>query len=1646
MINVAIEDCNSTLSLIELDSSCSDIRPSQTIRMLDILIERNEFHGQGRILNSRASSCSYLELDDVIIQENLCDGGSCVLLSSSNTLKKIQLLRNYRSSNGSPEWAIFSSPKGSYTNVTNVMSEGNQIRSFHVSSGTLKIRNSHFSNNMAIGDGGVICTRRNSSLILTNSSFSSNEALRGGALFLHGQSHGTILTCSFYNNKAQILGGAIFILENTNGTISSCKFTNNTAYQDGGAILMHQDIKGTISNCNFTNNKASREGGAIHMHDNMNGTISNCNFTNNKASREGGAIHMHDNMNGTISNCNFTNNTASRDGGTMHIVQCNNTMISKSNFINSKADTFGGTILINRCTSGTITNCTFVNGRSELFGGALLVHLDTNGTISNCTFNNNTVGRDGGAMHMFENVNQKIHNCKFINSQADIFGGAILVHRNINGSISNCSFDSNMGGHDAGAMHMHLCHNVWISNCNFTNNTAMNIGGAIQMHQDTNVSVSNCGFMNNTAGRDGGAMCILEHNNGRVVNCNFTNNSVANNGGAIVEKMNSNFSLFGSTFLRNEAEIGGAIYAKESNNGTISNSTFTNNTASSIGGVIYMDKSNNGMISNCSFAINSATLSGGVIYLFASINGSVSSCSFTNNNARSTGGAISNEAMENGTIQVHDFEMFLYSVALSSNNASYGGAVFSKNATIHIANSTFETNIARRSGGAIYMKQSNTTIEHTIMQSNIAHEDCGGLCVYQRSFLDASNLTVQSNSAKNVGGGIGVKKASSILCYSCMILNNTAIRGAGLHVYTDNSKFGVALMQNSRFENNSAQFCGGGLEFNALMSTNIICTPSNITCARVVLLNTHFVGNFANLSGGAIMTTYVGGILIDCEYIERIRSLVNVEILGSLRPIHHEEFCSSWARNQISRNGVGDVVGAYGREIKLSIDPDHEVTLVRNMHDGYTLENVSSGIRLPNINIIVLNEFEEGPAPTLPQSFEARLSSLEGCFIQREYPTKISNGYGNFSEVIGFASPGNYTLQISFNNNVALQVVNLTVNVRECRLGEEPTLERLACQQCDAISYNFNTSKIGGCTQCPSNGNCTGRFIAPKKGYWHKSPCHKNVQECLVEHACSFENRTNALMNFTTNVTDCNTTKSDLEAYNDALCNEGYEGLLCGSCKKSFGLSVRFLCLKCPRTIISLLTIIGLGLYLLAATAFTIKGCLPFNFKAQDDSSISNQSSEDVGPSYRDLNVYIEMVKLPIEAHDLQKEHLNGRPMTNNIQTQTLNTSLLQSKRNKHLEEYELTRWRMTEVLKIMINFLQTTAVASAIDVPWTDELNTLFESSDYTGALTTVAITRPVDCIVSSSSAVTKAIWRMLVSLFVPTIVMGILFAFWGIIAIRNVKGWPYFFKRCMLSAIAVAYISYLGLTRMAVRAFYCIDVYDSIDYSIPSKHKFWAIDTAIRCYGKDHFAIIAIAVIVLTLITISYPLFSAILLSRKNDSLRRRDSWTFETTGFLFRVFKEKFAYWESVVMFRKACLSVIVVFSYPLGCDSQGLLTSALLFFCLYVHLTLRPYREEFHNLNHLESMSILVSGLTFNLGVFFANGRCSEGIRTLLAILIILGNSVFFLVLLFVLFYNSMVYMRVVLQCENIPLPIPPESWNIIKLYLATRFTKRRQSSV
>lgn len=105
----------------------------------------------------------------------------------------------------------------------------------------------------------------------------------------------------------------------------------------------------------------------------------------------------------------------------------------------------------------------------------------------------------------------------------------------------------------------------------------------------------------------------------------------------------------------------------------------------------------------------------------------------------------------------------------------------------------------------------------------------------------------------------------------------------------------------------------------------------------------------------------------------------------------------------------------------------------------------------------------------------------------------------------------------------------------------------------------------------------------------------------------------------------------------------------------------------------------------------------------------------------------------------------------------------------------------------------------------------------------------------------------------------------------------------------------------------------------------------------------------------------------------------------------------YWDALVMARKGFIGAVVVFAYPLGGNLQGVLALGILLLALVLHMLVQPFRNT--KLNFLEAASLVVSALTFYLGIMFNDPKTSTEAEVVFSV-------VLFLVM--VLFVTSAIY--------------------------------------
>ena len=251
----------------------------------------------------------------------------------------------------------------------------------------------------------------------------------------------------------------------------------------------------------------------------------------------------------------------------------------------------------------------------------------------------------------------------------------------------------------------------------------------------------------------------------------------------------------------------------------------------------------------------------------------------------------------------------------------------------------------------------------------------------------------------------------------------------------------------------------------------------------------------------------------------------------------HEHMCPEWYNN--TAGNYGDALATYFHHMQKVIwnDPmDHVISSTEGVI--YYGSNHTSGTPIPRVNFTLLDSLDQGPAAMSDiETIEVVMWSPDGLF-----PGVVSfllrEGIGSSPLMIGLAAPGMYTVVANFSVP-NIQSFVMRIRVRECVVGESAALDGTVCQPCSTETYNFHPNEVNrGCTPCPDDAVCDAAYIRPSKGYWHKTPCSLEFQECLSETACDFDERDAVLINLTLSQTDCNFSNSFVQNYGDDQCRE----------------------------------------------------------------------------------------------------------------------------------------------------------------------------------------------------------------------------------------------------------------------------------------------------------------------------------------------------------------------------------------------------------------------------------------------------------------------------------------------------------------------------
>lgn len=304
--------------------------------------------------------------------------------------------------------------------------------------------------------------------------------------------------------------------------------------------------------------------------------------------------------------------------------------------------------------------------------------------------------------------------------------------------------------------------------------------------------------------------------------------------------------------------------------------------------------------------------------------------------------------------------------------------------------------------------------------------------------------------------------------------------------------------------------------------------------------------------------------------------------------------------------------------------------------------------------------------------------------------------------------------------------------------------------------------------------------------------------------------------------------------------------------------------------------------------------------------------------------------------------------------------------------------------LKILVNYIQLTAVSSQFNMNWPHYALSLFNVQDNVSKVSMQLFS--MDCFLDngSSEAQRDAYYKKMV--FIATIPIGILAVsvlFWGSMAIiTQAKG---YIKYQMLNSVVVLFfIAHPSIITFMFDAFNCRSI-------LPGEY--WLHSYLnIRCWDTLHsrYAML-VALPSLLLWGVCVPLLALIVLvARKKRLVEPQMRIRF---GFLYTGYEGQKYYWEFVIMYRKMIIITLTVFLVSVSSSIQVLCVLIVLVVAYLMQVRSQPYNIAVFN--QLEKRSITVAALTIYCGLFYMSEDLDEYTQALLFALIVLVNAYFLL---------------------------------------------------
>ena len=1031
---------------------------------------------------------------------------------------------------------------------------------FYVAQNSTMVMNFTYIRNMTIlspSFGGLVYLI-NSFLNMSNLySDGSYSQTYGGIIY--GDSVNTIFVSNVViNGGLALAGGFVYLNSMNNFKIENVTVLAISSIQDGACFYVNQGNNFQLNYGIFINLCAHRYGSLLATSKKNNVTIFDIEVYNSTAGSfnltlfpsigEAAIIFIYDISNVTVFNLYVRNVTSERKGGSFSLFGGNNNFtVVNATIIDSKVLSGNGGFL---STSGNTGN-NYIN----------LLNLNVSKTFAN----------NSGGLFSFEDQFNiiLINNSYFYDSFAKFeFGGGFSLGDQNSLFLFNDSFIKQVSNIQGGFIYADIINTINITSCYMGNtSTLTSDGGFIFLVQSNYITIRNSNFSYISSAFDGGAFLLYNENILYLISCIFMEVSAVDNGGLISSfKLNQAYLNDSQLFNVIATFQGSIIYMSESNvfimncsnitnlksNGNKSSlfesAGYSNLTITYVSfnlyqmlSIIPLSIQSFGMFINNTFTRNSSSftvfeLSNSVLNVkyitfdfsipkyFLNAKNSVFNFTFCSLNTK--------DAITTSMLYFLQCSVFLHYTSFSKNTFNYYNMIYAENSNVSITNSIAFGMTANDSGAFLSLKNSFLKSKRNLFLANRATVSGGVLSIL---YDIPSNFSISIKKSIFISN-IGYKYGGSIYFLNKNNSNNQSI-----------------TLEKSKFVFNQG-FQGGTINvinsinfslFDCLFKRNIARNGQNQllrakggaiyyynenNAATYQRISTNFIENKAEIGGASYSEGVILPLVLNNQYIQ----------------------------NKGSSYGNDDATDTKSLSFYQYMDQGYKVSVdtVNNIQSGnYYNTCLSSIIGFDEYNNQAYNSDED----YLRYITITQLTSL----YSNRFNFSIQNGsicfHGSFKRN---QLPIEYSFRYSIQYKNLQNKLNLTLNFRNCQVGERLTDDR-TCEPCALNTYSFVTDFTVGttekCLRCDESNNfyCFGKnHLTSRAGYWRLNEYSTNFIKCK-NSACLGDIRQPS-------ITDIADQKVLYDArYSTSQCAVGYTGILCNECDKNFGHIDQINCLEC---------------------------------------------------------------------------------------------------------------------------------------------------------------------------------------------------------------------------------------------------------------------------------------------------------------------------------------------------------------------------------------------------------------------------------------------------------------------------------------------------